>query len=77
MSKTKTISITTDDEIRVTRHGNKMMAVIDSPEVEAMLAEVKDADIIAHVRSEGYKPDEVFEEEDLINWAHSNGYIKE
>lgn len=77
MSKTKTITISTSDEVRLTSRRDKSIVVIDDPEIEEMLADVKKEDIIAHIQSQNYKPEEVFEEEDLINWAHSHGYIKE
>lgn len=77
MQKTKTIEVTTSDEIRVKAYRNKVTVIVDDPELDDMLAKVKLEDIITHIRSEGHKPADVFEYEDLSEWAYSNGYVKE
>lgn len=77
MAKTKKISVTTTEEIRITYSRNKNTIHVDDPEVNDLLGEIEDADIVTYIQSEGFKPDEVFEEEDLNEWAISHGFIKE
>lgn len=77
MPKTKIIEVTTSDEVRVKAHKNKVVVIVEEPEIDEMLQNVSLEDIITHIRSEGYKPADIFEHEDLSEWAYSNGYIKE
>lgn len=77
MSKTKEINIVTSDEVRIKPNGRKTTVIIEDPEVNDMLAGVHEEDLISFIQSEGYKPDEIFEEEDLNEWAISHGFIKE
>ena len=77
MSKTKTIEIITCDEVRIKPNGRKTTVIVDDPEVDDMLSGVHKEDLITFIQSEGYKPGDVFEHEDLSEWAVSNGYIKE
>lgn len=77
MSKTKTIEIITCDEVRIKPNGRKTTVIVDDPEVDDMLAGVHKEDLIAFIQSEGYSPDDIFDEEKLREWANENGYIKE
>lgn len=77
MSKTKEINIVTSDEVRIKPNGRKTTVIVEDPEVDDMLAGVHKEDLITFIQSEGYKPDEIFEIDDLISWATENGYIKE
>ena len=77
MSKTKTIEVTTSDEIRVKAYKNKVIVIVDEPEIDDTLQSISLEDIVTHIRSEGHKPADIFEHEDLSEWAYSNGYVKE
>lgn len=77
MPKTKTLEASTSDEIRVKAYRNNVTVIVDDPQVEDMLSSMNKEDILTWIRSEGFKPDEIFEHEDLSEWAVSHGYIKE
>lgn len=77
MPKTKTIEISTSDELRIKAYRGSVTAIIEDPQVEDMLAGVHKEDLITFIQSEGYKPDDVFDADALISWATENGYIKE
>ena len=74
MSVTKTISITSSEEVRVKSYHSKTTVYIENPEVDEMLKEVAWDDIVKFVRGEGVDPDEVFTDEQLHKWAVGNGY---
>lgn len=77
MPKTKTIEIITSDEVRIKPNGRKTTVIVEDPEVDDMLAGVHKEDLITFIQSEGYSPDDIFDEEKLREWATENGYIKE
>lgn len=77
MSATKTISIVSSEEVRITAYRNKSTIVVDNPEIDEMLKGVDWDDIVAHVRAEKVSPDEVFTDDQLNEWATKNGYTKE
>ena len=77
MSKTKIIEIVTCDEVRIKPNGRKTKVIVEDPEVDDMLAGVHKEDLITFIQSEGYTPDDIFDEEKLREWANENGYIKE
>lgn len=77
MPKTKTIEISTSDELRIKAYRGSVTAIIEDPQVEDMLAGVHKEDLITFIQSEGYSPDDIFDEEKLREWANENGYIKE
>lgn len=76
MSATKTISIISSREVRVTAYHNKSTIIVDNPEIDEMLKEVAWDDIVEFVRGEKVSPDEVFTDEQLKGWAEENGYVK-
>jgi len=77
MPKTKKIEIVTSDEVRITPNGRKSTVIIEDPEVDDLLSGVHKEDLITFIQSEGYTPDDIFDEEKLREWASENGYIKE
>lgn len=77
MAKTKKISITTSEEVRVTSNRNRSTIHIDEPEITELLQEISDEDIAEYVQWNNYKPEDLFDEAALNNWANQNGYIKE
>jgi hypothetical protein len=76
MSATKTISIVSSEEVRISSYRNKSTVVVDNPEIDEMLKGVAWDDIVTHVLSEKVGPDEVFTDTQLSEWAEKNGYIK-
>ena len=76
MSKTKTLSITSSEEVRISAYHGKSTVHVDNPEIEDMLKEVAWEDIVAYIQGENTTPDEVFEEKDLDKWAEDHGYVK-
>jgi hypothetical protein len=76
MSNTKTITVVTSEEVRVTAYRSKSTITIENPEIDEMLKEVAWDDIVTHVLSEKVGPDEVFTDTQLSEWAEKNGYIK-
>ena len=77
MSATKTISIVSSEEVRISAYRNKSTVVVDNPEIDEMLKGVDWDDIVAHVLGEKVSPDEVFTDEQLKEWAERSGYIKD
>jgi hypothetical protein len=77
MPKTKSISIETNDEVRITRGRARTVVHIDEPDVNELLQGIGHEDIAEYVQWNNYKPDDLFTEEQLRNWANENGYIKE
>jgi hypothetical protein len=74
MSRTKTISITSSEEIRIRSYHGKTTVYVESPEVDEMLKEVAWDQIVKFIRGEGVGPDEVFADDQLHKWAVENGY---
>jgi len=77
MTKTKKISITTTDEVRITSSRNVTTIHVDDPAITELLQEIADEDIAEYVQWNNYKPEDLFDEDALNNWANQNGYIKE
>lgn len=77
MPKTTTISIVTSEEVRITPNRNKTTVHIDDPDITEILQGISNEDISEYVQWNNYKPDDLFTEEQLQNWANENGYIKE
>ncbi len=76
MAKTIEITVTCEGARIVATKYNEVKMVLENPKIEDILPQLTDSDIITHVRSEGYKPDEVFQDEDLNEWAYNNGFTK-
>jgi hypothetical protein len=76
MAKTRELTIICE-EARTTSTGYRLKVVVDDPNMAELLAVISEDDIIEHVRSEGFKPDEVFDDKDLDKWATDHGYTKE
>jgi len=77
MPKTKTLEVSTSDEIRIKAYRNNVTVIVDDPQIEDMLSKMSSEDIIIWVQGEGYTPDEIFSEKELIKWAEENGFVKE
>lgn len=77
MPKTKTITVTTQDEATVTSSRNTTTIKVDEPDINELLVSIEDEDIVTYIRSENFKPEDVFNADELHAWAFENGYIKE
>lgn len=77
MPKTKRITINATDEVTITSSRNVTAIRIEEPHIGELLQEISQEDIATHIRSEGYKPEEIFEQDALAVWAEENGYMKE
>jgi len=51
-------------------------AILENVSVPELLTGIYEEDIFTHIRSEGHKPEDVFDEEDLNEWAWKNGFTK-
>ena len=76
MAKTKALEIEVTDDVLISPGRSKMYVKVEDVNIEELLQKINKDDVITHIRSEGYKPDEVFDYEDLSEWAVSNGYQK-
>ena len=74
MPKTKELSFSADS-IKV-EHLSKCLSVeVELSDVDELLSNIDQDDIKKYI-SRNYKPDEVFDESDLHDWAIDNDYTK-
>lgn len=77
MPKTKNITIETSDEVRIAHGRTRTLVHIDEPDVNELLQGINNEDISEYVQWNNFKPDDLFTEEQLRDWANENGYTKE
>lgn len=77
MPKTKKIEITTAEDVRITPCRNKTVVHIEEPEITELMQGINNEDIAEYVQWNNFKPNDLFTEEQLRDWANENGYIKE
>lgn len=77
MSKTNRIEITTREEVGITSKKSETTIRIEEPDINELLTKINKEDLISFIQSERFKPADIFEEEELIEWANGNGYVKE
>jgi hypothetical protein len=76
MAKTNEISVNCTD-VQVLPNGNRMVtATLQEPDVDDILDSIDDYDLIDWVKR-NKNPDDLFSETELIQWAESEGYIKQ
>lgn len=75
MAKIKEITIICED-VRVTSTGYRLRVIVEDPKMDELLSGIEKDEIITHINSEGFKPDEVFSVDQLHAWAFENGYTK-
>jgi len=75
--KTKSLSITTSEEVRIMPYRNQTTIHIDEPDIIEFLQAINNTDIVEYVQWNNFKPDDLFTEDQLRNWANEHGYIKE
>jgi len=77
MPKTKKIEIITGEEVRTVPYRNKTIVHIEEPEITELLQGINNEDIADYVQWNNFKPDDLFTEDQLRDWANEHGYIKE
>ena len=75
MIKTKELTVS-GEEMRIIQARNRVTVVIENPEVNDMLMEIKEEDLASFIQWNGNKPEDVFDEKSLHKWAEDNGYKK-
>jgi hypothetical protein len=76
MAKQTDITVLCEEARIVPARYNQNRAILENISVPELLSCIDGEDIFTHIRSEGHKPEDVFEEEDLNEWAWKNGFTK-